>query len=74
MTNNDFLPTDACYHHLFIVLGWDPELAQEAVECLCDLLWLIFVNRMTNLINNYKLELALHLSDRQLLIHPVTAG
>ena len=63
MTYNDLLAAHACDYHLLVVLRWDLKVHHEVLEDLRHLLWLVFMDHMTHLIKDYKLELALHLSD-----------
>lgn len=73
MTNNNFLATDTGDYHLLVVSGRNSELAKEAMEGFSNLPWFVLLDCMAYLIYNNELELALHLSNSQLFVHPITA-
>lgn len=73
MTNKDFLSTDTCNNHLIRVMRGNSEVLDEVHEASSSLLWLIFMNYMAYILQNYHLELALHLSNSQFFVHSVTS-
>jgi hypothetical protein len=73
MVDNNLFPTHTGHYLHFIVLSWDLELLKERQESLSYLLRLIFLNAMAHLIQHNQFELALHLGNGQILVHPVTA-
>lgn len=71
MTYNDLFSADACNDHLLVVLSGYLEVDDEVLEDLSNLLRLVFMNHVAHLVKHDQLELALHLRDRQLLVHAV---
>lgn len=74
MVDDNLLPTDTCHYFHFLILLRNFKLIYELVKHFCHLPGLIFVNAMTTLVQHYQLEFTLHLSNSQLLVHPVTSS
>ena len=74
VSDDNLFAADTGDNHRLVILSRDLEVNQEIVEDLSDLFRLIFMNEVTNLIEHNKLEFALHLSNCEIFIHPVTSS
>ncbi len=63
MTNHNLLPADTCDNHFVVVVRRDLELGKEFVEDLTNFHWSVLVDGVAHLVNDYKHEFTLHLSD-----------
>jgi len=66
---HDFLPLSVRNKHLLRARLLDSESFQELVHHLCDFSRLVFLDDMSYIIDHLHLELALHVSNCQLLVH-----
>jgi hypothetical protein len=71
MTNDYFLATDTGNSHLLCILGWDSEQRQKLLEDFGTGAGLVLLDDVAHLVEHDQLEAALHLRDRQLLVHAV---
>lgn len=53
----------------FCEIGRDAEVFQEEMEIVGCLLEVVFLHVVTDILDDDKFELSLHLSDRQILVH-----
>jgi hypothetical protein len=73
VTYHNFLSADARDHHFIFVLRSDLELGKEFVEDIGYFLGFVLVDGVAYIVNDHKLEFALHLSDCEIFVHPVAA-
>jgi len=70
----DFLARDTRHKHWLVVLKRHTQFSKQVKECFSSCCRLVLLNNVAAVLDDYHLELALHLGDRQLLVHPLAAS
>lgn len=73
MSNQYLFAASISNNHLFIVFCRNSEMLDEIMEHLSHLLWLIFMNDMTHLVEHHQFVFSLHLGNSQLSVHSVAS-
>ena len=57
----------------FLVFWWNVELNKELSKVLSHRAWVVFLDSMTHILNNYHFKFSSHMSNCQLFVHSLTA-